>query len=241
MFPLNTAVPADYFTHSYHFQIIAMNSSKLSIEEILFQSGIRINNSLGDPIILNAVTPLGYPEAKLNEGKALLTEASTLVETQKREYGELDAAQETFKVEKQNADETYKNILAIGRIAFKTDVQAQTTLELNGRRASTHSGWLKQTLGFYRALLANDGWKAALANYGQTEEKLTAEVAAIENVAAASENVRKEMGDAQNATQERDQKVEELVDWVNDYEVIARIALADNPQLLEKLGIVVKS
>ncbi|SFF48452.1 hypothetical protein [Sunxiuqinia elliptica] len=217
-----------------------MNFSKLSIDEILFQSSIRINNSLGDSKILNAVSPMGYPEAKLNEGKALLTEASTLVENQKKEYGELDAAQETFKVEKQKANETYKNMVAIGRIAFKTDVQATTTLELNGRRASTHSGWLKQTQGFYRALLANESWKAAMANYGQTEEKLTAEIAAIESVAAASENVRKEMGDAQNATQQRDQKVEELADWINDYEVIARIALADKPQLLEKIGIVVK-
>lgn len=218
-----------------------MNYSKLPIDEILFQSSIRINNSLGDSKILNAVSPMGYPEPTLNEGKTLLAEASTLVENQKKEYGELDAAQETFQVEKRNANETYKNMVAIGRIAFKNDVQAQTTLELNGRRASTHSGWLKQTQGFYRALLANESWKAAMANYGQTEEKLTAEVAAIESVAAASENVRKEMGDAQNATQQRDQKVEELVDWVNDYEVIARIALADKPQLLEKIGIVVKS
>lgn len=135
----------------------------------------------------------------------------------------------------------YMDLVNICRVAFKDDVKASATLELNGRRARTISGWLKQTGSFYRALLDNDDWKAVLATYGQTEEKLTAGLAAVEQVGKASEAVRKEMGDAQNATAERDMKLEELADWVNDYEVIARIALADKPQLLEKLGIVVKS
>ncbi|MFV0266296.1 MAG: hypothetical protein ACK5HT_04085 [Draconibacterium sp.] len=90
-------------------------------------------------------------------------------------------------------------------------------------------------------ILANDDWKTVLAGFGQTEEKLNAQLAAVEGVATASETKKKEMGDAQNSTQERDMKLEELVEWVSDYEVIARIALADKPQLLEKLGIVVKS
>lgn len=218
-----------------------MNSSKITIEELLYQSGLRINNSLGDSKILDAVSPMGYPEEKLNEGAALLAEAVTKVETQKREYGEVDEAYDRFGNEREAAHRMYMDTVNICRVAFKDDVKAATTLELNGRRARTISGWLKQTRSFYRALLDNDDWKAALAVYGQTEEKLTANLAAVEQVARASETVRKEMGDAQNATAERDMKLEELADWVNDYEVIARIALADKPQLLEKIGIVVKS
>lgn len=218
-----------------------MNASKMNADEILFQSGLRINNSLSDSKVLNAVSPFGYTETKLTEGATLLASATTLVETQKREYGEVDAAQSDYETQRENAHRHYMDLLAISKIAFKKDVKAISTLDLSGRRASTLSGWLKQTQGFYRALLANDEWKAALAIYGQTEEILTAQLAAIDGVAAASETKKKEMGDAQNATQERDEKLEELAEWVNDYEVIARIALADKPQLLEKLGIVVKS
>jgi len=214
--------------------------SDMTIEEILFQSGLRINNSLGDQKILNAVTPLGYGPEKLTEGQSLLNEATVLVETQKREYGEVDAAQQVFDDQRTNAHKVYMAVLAISKIAFKGDVQAISTLDLTGRRASTFSGWLNQTRSFYRAILANEAWKTELAKYGQTEEMLTAELAMIDAVATASENKKKEMGDAQNATQERDEKLEELAEWVSDYEVIARIALADKPQLLEKLGIVVK-
>lgn len=217
-----------------------MNASEMTIEQILYESGLRINNSLGDSKVLNAVSLMGYPEVKLNEGAGLLVEATTLVETQGKEYGELDEAQADFDTERKAANRTYMDMVRICRVAFKNDVKAMSTLELNGRRARTISGWLKQTLGFYRAILASSEWKAALAVYGQTEEKITTQVATIEGVATASETVKKEKGDAQNATQERDEKIEELVDWVGDYEVIARIALADKPQLLEKLGIVVK-
>ena len=218
-----------------------MNTSDMSIEKILHESRLRINNSLSDAKILNAVSAMGYPETELNKGATLLGEATTFVDDQKREYGELDAAQAGFETERKTANTAYMNTVRIGRIAFKNDVKATSTLELNGRRARTISGWLKQTLGFYRAILANDEWKAALAVYGQTEEILMAQLTAVEGVGTASETVKKEKGDAQNATLERDEKLEELAEWVNDYEVIARIALVHKPQLLEKLGIVVKS
>lgn len=218
-----------------------MNTSDMSIDTILYESGMRINNSLSDAKILDAVSPMGYPETKLNEGAALLDKASTLDEDQKRAYGELDAAQAGFETERNMANIAYMNMVRIGRIVFKNDVKAITTLELNGRRARSIGGWLKQALGFYRAILANSEWKDALAVYGQSEEIINAQLAAIESVATASETVKKDKGDAQNATVERDEKLVELLEWVNDYEVIARIALADNPQLLEKLGIVVKS
>lgn len=217
-----------------------MNTSKMTNEQILYEAELRINNSLGDSKVLKAVSAMGYTEVELNKGAGLLFDATTLFETQKKEYGEMDAAQATFETERTVANKTYMNMVRIARVAFKNNVQAVSTLELNGRRARTISGWLKQTLGFYRAILANEEWKAAMAFYGQTEELLSSRLAAIENVAKASEVVKKEKGDAQNATQQRDQKLEELVEWVSDYEVIARIALADKPQLLEKLGIVVK-
>ena len=129
----------------------------------------------------------------------------------------------------------------IARIAFKNDVQATATLELNKRRATTVSGWLKQARAFYHALLSNETWKTAMAAFGITEEKLSSGLQLVEDVATTTEQVNKEKGDAQNATEQRDAKFEELHEWISDYEVIVRIALAGSPQLLEKLGIVVKS
>jgi hypothetical protein len=218
-----------------------MNYSRLTKEEILHQAGLRINNSLGDEEIKNAVAGLGYTEEKLNEGKARLNDCQNLYETQLKEYGDVDAAQDKLKTTREEVYSNYITMLTIARIAFKKDVQAISTLEMTGKRATTLSGWLSQARNFYNALLANEEWKTVMAGYGQTAEKLAQRLENVNGVAKAAENVKKEMGDAQNATQERDTKFEELTSWLSDYDQIAEIALSGNPQLLERIGIVVKS
>lgn len=217
-----------------------MNYSRLSKEEILHQASLRINNSLGDDEIKNAVAGFGYTEEKLNEGKTLLNDSQTLYEVQLKEYGDVDAAQDKLKTTRKEVYGNYITMLTIARIAFKNNVQAISTLELAGSRATTLSGWLSQARNFYNSLLTNEEWKTVMAGYGQTAEKLTEALDNVNGVAQAAENVKKEMGDAQNATQERDMKFEELTGWLGDYDQIAEIALADQPQLLEKIGIVVK-
>ena len=206
----------------------------------MFQASLRINNSLGDDAVKNAVALVGYSERKLNEGATLSNEAATLYEVQLKEYGDVDDAQDKLKLSRKAVNKMYKVTLRIARIAFRNNVQAETTLELNGKRARTFSGWLKQSLNFYHAILANNDWVTAMAGYGQTEDVLNNALMDIKAVSIAAENVKKEMGDAQNATEMRDMKFEELINWLTDYDVLAKIALADSPQLLEKIGIVVK-
>jgi hypothetical protein len=192
-------------------------------------------------VIKNAVALFGYNGAKLNEGKAILSEAGTLYEAQQREFGEVSGAQDQFRKLREQSNEAYISMLVIARVAFKNSVQAATTLELNGERASNFGGWLKQTRNFYRALLANAEWRAVMNSYGQTGEKITGALQTVDAVNLSAEQVKKAMGDARNATYLRDLKFEELLEWLKDYDNITRIALAGSPQLLEKLGIVVKS
>jgi hypothetical protein len=51
----------------------------------------------------------------------------------------------------------------------------------------------------------------------------------------------REKGNAQAATKARDAAVAELNTWMRNARPIARIAVAEQPQLLEKLGILVRS
>lgn len=52
---------------------------------------------------------------------------------------------------------------------------------------------------------------------------------------------KNETGEAQAATQARDKKLDELAKWVSDLRAVAKVALADDPQQLEKLGILART
>jgi len=78
----------------------------------------------------------------------------------------------------------------------------------------------------------------ALGGFGITQEKLEAGQQLVNDVEEKMNVQLKEKGEAQNATQERDEAFEELQDWMGDFIAIARIALDDKSQYLEVLGIV---
>ena len=51
----------------------------------------------------------------------------------------------------------------------------------------------------------------------------------------------KEKGESQDATKIKDEVFAKLDDWMSEFYAVAKIALEDNPQLLESLGKLVRS
>ena len=71
-----------------------------------------------------------------------------------------------------------------------------------------------------------------------TQAKIETGKTLLEETESANAAQKKEKGEAQQATLERDKAVDNLEDWLSDFIAIARIALEEKPQLLEKLGII---
>jgi len=200
-------------------------------------AALAIANAQNHPDIAAALDSLGYDAATLQEGQARLDTALNLHTTQIKEYGEQHAATQIFNQTFAQADKNYSNLRRLAKIAFKGDAQRQTTLRLNDRKPKAFNPWHQQARSFYAALLTDSEAQTRLARYKITLATIQAGQSQVEQVFALNSRQQQEKGKAQNATQQRDQAIKSLSEWLSDFKTVARIALADRPQLLEALNL----
>ncbi len=197
-----------------------------------------ITNALGSEEIKSAMAAYGYDETRLQKGNALYNKASELQTIQVKEYGDQYSATDAMNLARAVANKTYMEHLKIARIALVGDRGAGASLQLDGIRKVTFSGWLTQAKTLYANALASPDVTSAMNGFGITQEKLETGQQLVNEVEEKLNSQLMEKGEAQNATQVRDEAFEDLQDWMSDFTTIARIALADKSQYLEMLGII---
>jgi hypothetical protein len=134
----------------------------------------------------------------------------------------------------------YMVIVKVSRVAFKGQIDVLTSLGVVGERPRSLSGWLRSARILYSNLLEMPDALQVIAGFGYTAERLQEELHAVEEVERLHVKQLSEKSAAQQSTQQRDEALDELCNWFSDFRAIARIALYDDPQLLEALGITAK-
>ncbi len=215
-----------------------MFSRNQSDEDFLHSVNLAQQNTLNDTEILLAMTEFGYDAAKINEGVIIYQGVYGLFQQQKTEYTEQYAASEDLKIRWAESNRVTMSYVKVARVALKSDYGAYIKLGLDKARNRSLSGWISQARQFYANALSATDILTKLAGFGITDTKLNAGKQLVDETETLNITHKKEMGEAQQATLDRDNAIDNLEDWISDFIAIARIALADRPQLLEKLGIV---
>ncbi len=122
-------------------------------------------------------------------------------------------------------------------MAFKQNRGFQAKLQLTGRRKTRTEEWLSQAMAFYAF---TDEIAEPMSKYGITPEVLQQTRAMVEALFTTKQQQMQNMGEAQNATEKRNDAIKVMDAWMKDFNAIARLAIKDNPQWLEMLGIRVK-
>ncbi len=76
-----------------------------------------------------------------------------------------------------------------------------------------------------------------MARFGDRLESLQLEQSLVRELSDKLAASRKEWGEAQGFTKERDRKMDELAHWVSDFRAICKLAFKAAPDKLKVLGI----
>jgi len=213
-----------------------MKTRTITAEIALAQ--IAIENALQHETIQKKLAVYNYDRPKLLEGKSLKEEVQQLHSVKQDKYGEQFTVSEDLKAQIQEVRLRYRQHVKRARLAFENQRGVLSQLQLEGRRKSDMNGWLDQLYTFYSKI---EGFAPEMSLYNIGQEELAQTKAMVEALYAARQQHLQCRGNAQDATQKRNAKRRALRTWMSQFKKAARLALADEPQLLEALGIIVPS
>ena len=102
----------------------------------------------------------------------------------------------------------------------------------------------RDTAGFIAAaytLFDNAASSGLLSDFGYDADKIAAERGKIEAYDQANQAQEAAKGSAQQATQDQDAALAKMNDWVAQYLKIAKVALRNKKQALEKIGVAART
>ena len=200
-----------------------------------------INGALNSDDILTELAKYGYTaEVIRNEGVVKFNLAESLTIKMTKEYGDqYSASEQTIRLFN-TYQPAYMEVVRLARIALKDMPGALHSLRATGSRNRSLSGFIKDARTLYRNLLEQPNYLEAVQRFGVTAERLQSALNDIDTIEASHHNFLKEKGEAQTSTIARDQAYDDLYRWYSDFRAVARLALKEHPQLIEKMGIVVK-
>ena len=209
--------------------------------EALEQYRVSFENVEKQPEIATIMAEFGYDETLLTEGKTLLTKTRQAFDFNKKEDDETTEAYKNFTELKENLAKTYTLHRKKGKVIFRKEPTTLNKLALTGSLPTAYIKWLETVKKFYTVAAADSDIQSKLVRLKITTEEINGTIQLITDLELARAEYLREKGESQDSTKSKDKAFGEIDDWMSEFYAVAKIALEDNPQLLESLGIFVRS
>ncbi|MFA9392075.1 MAG: hypothetical protein ACERKD_19855 [Prolixibacteraceae bacterium] len=206
----------------------------------LEQYRVAFENTASQPQISTTMAEFGYDSTAMLIGKALYDETRLAYDSNKIETDESIAAHAVFDSKRKELEDVYSSHRKKAKVVFRNDNVTADKLAITGTLAQAYIKWLETVKKFYVTAIVDSDIQTKLTRLKISLEDLTAANALIPEVEASRAAYLKEKGESQDATTIKDAAFGKLDDWMSEFYAVARIAMEDNPQLLEALGLIVK-
>lgn len=217
-----------------------MANTYLSKQEILQNYGILFENIKNHTDVASKISEYGYNEEKIAKGKELYSKVN---EMYLKNIEETQLETSAYKLFKESFDavlENYRSDKKRIRVVFKENQDVLKNLRLVGRESYSHANLLDDMFVMYNTLQKDETLKEEVAQFKVTSENIDKQLLALEEVKKLLAAYTLKKGDKQQSTKNANQSFDELSKWVRKFFEVAKLALEDQPQLLESLTKVVK-
>ncbi len=214
---------------------------KLSESEIVSTSRKALENTLADSYIAEQMAESGFDEAVIQEGMTLVTAAESALSLNEQESRETLDAKKDFDTKYEALDDRYDVHRKKAKVIFRNDPYALAKLDLAKAEPRTYESWMTTVETFYNVASEDSTIQPKLARLKIDAEAIASAKTLIGEVKAARRLWENERVEDQDATKQKKAAVKALDDWMREFYTVAKIMLEDRPELLEKLGFLVRS
>jgi hypothetical protein len=214
---------------------------KTTIAGQLNAARLAISNTLGDAELQGLVATYGYTAERLQAGQQLYDAALRAVNAKTAAAGAQQHATQQAREAEARARASYQALAQVARAVYARNTAQRTILGLNGAAPQSTAAFIAGATTLFDNILESAEIKDTLATYGYDEPRLQSERAAIATFDQAYAAQVAAMGAAQQATRAQEAALTALTKWLAQYLKIAKVALRETPEYMEKLGATARS
>jgi hypothetical protein len=207
-----------------------------TINNDLMQAQTMINNTKKHPVIKQKLKDWGYGDPQITRADTILANAKLAQQTKKESYSLKQIAVRTWRTEWTNFRQQYAEHRTVAKTVFRQEPETLMRARLDRRVPNRISDILDQAGDFYEVVAPKS---KEMQKLGIKAEELTQAQANVASLSELHAEYLQQKGNAESATDKRKQALAELRTWLREFTKVAKMALKDDPQLLEVLGIVV--
>ncbi len=202
---------------------------------------VALDNVVAQSEIASEMETVGYDTTVIQQGQSLLAETRQAFDFNKTEADETSDSYKAFKKVRKKLETLYAKHRKMAKVVFRKEPETAKKLSITGSIPDAYIKWLEIVRTFYNVTNTDTEIQSKLARLKITAEELNIGSTKVTELETARSEYLREKGEDQNATKAKDAAFAKMDDWMSDFYAVARIALEDKPQLLESLGIFVRS
>lgn len=203
--------------------------------------GILFENLNNQEDLKAELAEYGYDDTEVAKGKALYDKALEEYQKNIREGQEETTSYKIFTDKINAVSEIYRTDRKKARVVFKDANDTLVNLRLKGKASQSIANMIDDMKVFYTTIQQNEDLFNAIKRLKITTEHIAKQVQGIADTEKAYADYTKEKGENQQATKNKNQAFANLDKWVREFYAVAKIALEDQPQLLESIAKFVRS